>query len=48
MNNKISKILEYFFLLLLFLTIGGVVYFNLSDIRYSLDYDAANTYYHYM
>lgn len=50
MKKKIlfSKMLEYMFLLLLILVGGEIVYFNLSDIRCSLDPDFASTIYHYM
>lgn len=41
------KITEYLFLAVLLFTGGGIVYFNLSDIRCSLDPDFANTIYHY-
>lgn len=39
--------MEYLFLALLLVTGGSVIYFNLSDIRCSLDPDFANTIYHY-
>lgn len=42
-----EKIVEYLFLALLLFVGGGIVYFNLSDIRCSLDPDFANTIYHY-
>lgn len=45
--NKFNKIMEYIFMALLIFTGGGIVYFNLSDIRCSLDPDFANTVYHY-
>jgi len=45
---KIDKIAEWMFLALLIVQAGFIIYFNLSDIRCSLDYDAANTFYHYM
>lgn len=50
MKKKIlfGKMLEYMFLLLLILVGGEIVYFNLSDIRCSLDPDFACTIYHYM
>lgn len=48
MLKKIDKIAEWLFLLLLIIQFGFIAYFNLSDIRCSLDYDCANTFYHYM
>ena len=47
-NFGFYKIMEYLFLAVLLITGGSVVYFNLSDIRCSLDLDFANTIYHYM
>lgn len=44
----VEKIIEWLFLGLLIIQTGFVVYFNLSDIRCSLDFDVANTFYHYM
>lgn len=41
------KIAEYLFLAVLLFVGGSVVYFNLSDIRCSLDPDWANNIYHY-
>ena len=43
-----NKVAEWLFFGLLVIQVGYIVYFNLSDIRYSLDYDAANTFYHFM
>lgn len=52
MENKkklnFYKVMEYLFLGVLLATGGSIVYFNLSDIRCSLDPDFANTIYHYM
>ena len=52
MSNKkeltFYKVMEYLFLAVLLVTGGSVVYFNLSDIRCSLDLDFGNTIYHYM
>ena len=52
MENKkklnFYKVIEYLFLVVLLVTGGSIVYFNLSDIRCSLDPDFANTIYHYM
>lgn len=45
---KIDKIAEWMFLALLIIQASFIIYFNLSDIRCSLDHDAANTFYHYM
>lgn len=42
-----EKIVEYLFLGLLLFVGGSIIYFNLSDIRCSLDPDFANTIYHY-
>lgn len=47
-GNLVERIIEYFFLALLLLIGGSIVYFNLSDIRCSLDPDFAHTIYHYM
>lgn len=51
MERKIKlnfyKVMEYLFLAVLLITGGTIVYFNLSDIRCSLDPDFANTIYHY-
>ena len=47
-NLNFYKIIEYLFLAVLFITGGSIIYFNLSDIRCSLDPDFANTIYHYM
>ena len=44
----VDKVLEWLLLGLLFVQISFIVYFNLSDIRCSLDFDVANTFYHYM
>lgn len=41
------KVIEYLFLAVFLVTGGSIVYFNLSDIRCSLDPDFANTIYHY-
>lgn len=50
MTKKIQfvKVMEYLFLALLIFTGGSIVYFNLSDIRCSVDPDFACTVYHYM
>lgn len=42
------RIVEYGFLGLLIIQFGFILFFNLSDIRCSLDPDFANTIYHYM
>lgn len=42
-----EKVVEYLFLTLLLFVGGSIAYFNLSDIRCSLDPDFANTIYHY-
>lgn len=42
------KVLECLFLTVFLFVGGSIVYFNLSDIRCSLDPDFANTIYHYM
>jgi len=47
MKRNFYKIMEYGFLGLLIIQFGFVMYFNLSDIRCSLDPDFANTIYHY-
>lgn len=47
-KNLFEKIVEYMFLALLILVIGGVAYFNLSDIRCSLDPDFACTVSYYI
>lgn len=46
-GNSFEGIIEYLFLALLVLVGGSIAYFNLSDIRCSLDPDFANTIYHY-
>ena len=46
-GNSFERIIEYLFLSLLVLVGGSIAYFNLSDIRCSLDPDFANTIYHY-
>ena len=48
MHKKEEKAAEYAFLFLLLCQLGGVVYFNLSDIRCSLDHDTANVIYWFM
>ena len=48
MKNKFVKSIEYLFLFLLICQVGGLIFFNLSDIRCSLDLDAASAIYHYM
>ena len=45
---QFDKSMEYLFLALLIFTGGSIVYFNLSDIRCSVDPDFACTVYHYM
>ena len=45
---QFEKIAEYMFLLLLMVVGADIIYFNLSDIRCSLDPDFACTIYHYM
>ncbi|MCH5274574.1 MAG: hypothetical protein J1E65_01950 [Lachnospiraceae bacterium] len=47
MKDKTVKILDYFFGILLIGQIGAIIFFNLSDIRYSLDHDAANAIYYF-
>lgn len=42
------KVMEYLFLAVLLFTGASIVYFNLSDIRCSLDSDFSHTIYHYM
>lgn len=46
-NQLICKVFEYIFLLLVIIQVGLLCYYNLSDIRYSLDYDAANAFSHF-
>lgn len=47
MKDKTAKILEYLFGILLICQVGFIIFFNLSDIRCSLDHDAANTIYYF-
>lgn len=46
-KNSFERIIEYLFLALLVFVGGSIAYFNLLDIRCSLDPDFANTIYHY-
>lgn len=48
MKVKIDKVFEYLFWILLICQVGGIIFFNLSDIRCSLDHDAGNAIYHVM
>lgn len=48
MKDKAVKTLDYFFGILLIGQIGAIIFFNLSDIRCSLDHDAGNAIYHFM
>lgn len=45
-QEKIDKVIEYFFLGLLVVQFVLLCYFNLSDVRYSMDHDMANGFYH--
>lgn len=45
---QLDKVMEYLCLAILLFVGGSVVYFNMSDIRCSLDSDFASTIYHYM